>query len=102
MACSEASCKSVNCCKGADNALSKEVAKSSNSANDGVDSFVQFDQSKGEFSTQSFVSQPAIGEDATQQMLGTPQRGAQFRELGVEDLAGAVPVKGLLHKCLEF
>ena len=99
---SEASCKSVNCGTEANKALSRDGVKASNSINDAVDCFVQFDQSKGKLSTQSCVSQVSIGEDATQQMLCTPQKGAQFWELGAEDLAGAVPVKGRLRKCLEF
>ena len=84
--------KCVSCCTGADNALSKEGVKASNSANNAVDCFVQFDQSKGELNMQSCVSQVTIGEDSSQEMLCTPQRGAQFWELGAEDMTGAVPV----------
>ena len=75
----------------------KGGVKASNNANDVVECFVQFDQSKGEVSMQPCVSQVIIGEDATQQMLCTPQKEAQLWELGVEDLAGAVPVKGQLR-----
>ena len=68
---SEASCESANCCIGADNALSKDGVKDSNSANV-VECFVQSDQSKGEVSIQSCVRQVTIGKDAMQ------QKGAQF------------------------